>query len=58
VYDPVTERIFDYTNGVHIRNHRSMIGDPTQRYKETRCLLRALRSPPSWFDASKKRADL
>ena len=35
-YDPVTERVLDYANGVHdIRNRLiRLIGDPEQRYKE------------------------
>ena len=45
-YDPVTERILDYANGVHdIRNRLiRLIGDPTQRYQEDPVrMLRAVR---------------
>nr|WP_298112355.1 polynucleotide adenylyltransferase PcnB [uncultured Pseudomonas sp.] len=45
-YDPSTERILDYANGVHdIRNHLvRLIGDPTQRYQEDPVrMLRAVR---------------
>ena len=45
-YDPSTERILDYANGVHdIRNHLvRLIGDPTQRYQEDPVrMLRAIR---------------
>ncbi|MFJ3484698.1 polynucleotide adenylyltransferase PcnB [Pseudomonas sp. NPDC090202] len=45
-YDPVTERVLDYANGVHdIRNHLiRLIGDPQQRYKEDPVrMLRAVR---------------
>lgn len=45
-YDPVTERILDYANGVHdIRNRLiRLIGDPEQRYKEDPVrMLRAVR---------------
>jgi poly(A) polymerase len=45
-YDPSSERIFDYANGVHdIRNHLiRLIGDPTQRYQEDPVrMLRAVR---------------
>jgi poly(A) polymerase len=45
-YDPVSERILDYANGVHdIRNRLiRLIGDPEQRYKEDPVrMLRAVR---------------
>ncbi|WP_213880657.1 polynucleotide adenylyltransferase PcnB [Pseudomonas sp. dw_358] len=45
-YDPVTERILDYANGVHdIRNRLiRLIGDPRQRYQEDPVrMLRAVR---------------
>ncbi|MBV1814593.1 polynucleotide adenylyltransferase PcnB [Pseudomonas viridiflava] len=45
-YDPVTERVLDYANGVHdIRNRLiRLIGDPEQRYKEDPVrMLRAVR---------------
>ncbi|RJX78702.1 polynucleotide adenylyltransferase PcnB [Pseudomonas sp. LS-2] len=45
-YDPVTERVLDYANGVHdIRNRLiRLIGDPQQRYKEDPVrMLRAVR---------------
>jgi poly(A) polymerase len=45
-YDPGTERILDYANGVHdIRNHLvRLIGDPTKRYQEDPVrMLRAVR---------------
>ncbi|WP_416422419.1 polynucleotide adenylyltransferase PcnB [Pseudomonas sp. App30] len=45
-YDPVSERILDYANGVHdIRNHLiRLIGDPVQRYQEDPVrMLRAVR---------------
>ena len=45
-YDPVSERILDYANGVHdIRNHLiRLIGDPKQRYQEDPVrMLRAVR---------------
>lgn len=45
-YDPGSERILDYANGVHdIRNHLiRLIGDPTQRYQEDPVrMLRAVR---------------
>ena len=45
-YDPSTERILDYANGVHdIRNHLiRLIGDPTKRYQEDPVrMLRAVR---------------
>ncbi len=45
-YDPVSERILDYANGVHdIRNRLiRLIGDPTQRYQEDPVrMLRAVR---------------
>ena len=45
-YDPVTERILDYANGVHdIRNRLlRLIGDPQQRYQEDPVrMLRAVR---------------
>jgi poly(A) polymerase len=45
-YDPVSERILDYANGVHdIRNHLiRLIGDPRQRYQEDPVrMLRAVR---------------
>ena len=45
-YDPVSERILDYANGVHdIRNNLiRLIGDPTQRYQEDPVrMLRAVR---------------
>ena len=45
-YDPVTERILDYANGVHdIRNRLiRLIGDPKQRYQEDPVrMLRAVR---------------
>ncbi|WP_192552372.1 polynucleotide adenylyltransferase PcnB [Pseudomonas sp. IzPS59] len=45
-YDPVSERILDYVNGVHdIRNHLiRLIGDPKQRYQEDPVrMLRAVR---------------
>lgn len=45
-YDPVSERVLDYANGVHdIRNRLiRLIGDPEQRYKEDPVrMLRAVR---------------
>lgn len=45
-YDPVSERILDYANGVHdIRNRlMRLIGDPQQRYQEDPVrMLRAVR---------------
>ncbi len=45
-YDPVSERILDYANGVHdIRNRLiRLIGDPQQRYQEDAVrMLRAVR---------------
>jgi len=45
-YDPVSERILDYANGVHdIRNRLlRLIGDPTHRYQEDPVrMLRAVR---------------
>jgi len=45
-YDPVTERVLDFANGVHdIRNRLiRLIGDPQQRYKEDPVrMLRAVR---------------
>ena len=45
-YDPVSERILDYANGLHdIRNRLlRLIGDPTQRYQEDAVrMLRAVR---------------
>lgn len=45
-YDPVSERVLDYANGVHdIRNRLiRLIGDPQQRYKEDPVrMLRAVR---------------
>ncbi|RBL65937.1 polynucleotide adenylyltransferase PcnB, partial [Pseudomonas sp. MWU13-2625] len=45
-YDPVSERILDYANGVHdIRNNLiRLIGDPRQRYQEDPVrMLRAVR---------------
>lgn len=45
-YDPVSERILDYANGMHdIRNNLvRLIGDPTQRYQEDPVrMLRAVR---------------
>lgn len=45
-YDPVSERILDYANGVHdVRNRLiRLIGDPTQRYQEDPVrMLRAVR---------------
>lgn len=45
-YDPVSERILDYANGVHdVRNHLvRLIGDPRQRYQEDPVrMLRAVR---------------
>lgn len=45
-YDPITERVLDYANGVHdIRNRLiRLIGDPEQRYKEDPVrMLRAVR---------------
>ncbi|WP_407315010.1 polynucleotide adenylyltransferase PcnB [Pseudomonas sp. nanlin1] len=45
-YDPVTERILDYANGVHdVRNHLiRLIGDPVKRYQEDPVrMLRAVR---------------
>ncbi len=45
-YDPVSERILDYANGVHdIRNRLiRLIGDPSQRYQEDPVrMLRAVR---------------
>ncbi|NER65060.1 polynucleotide adenylyltransferase PcnB [Pseudomonas sp. MAFF212427] len=45
-YDPVSERILDYANGVHdIRNRLiRLIGDPVQRYQEDPVrMLRAVR---------------
>lgn len=45
-YDPISERILDYANGVHdIRNRLiRLIGDPTQRYQEDPVrMLRAVR---------------
>ncbi len=45
-YDPVSERILDYANGVHdIRNRLiRLIGDPTRRYQEDPVrMLRAVR---------------
>ena len=45
-YDPVTERILDYANGVHdVRNKLiRLIGDPSQRYQEDAVrMLRAVR---------------
>ena len=45
-YDPVSERILDYANGVHdIRNNLiRLIGDPRQRYQEDP--VRMLRAVP------------
>ena len=45
-YDPISERVLDYANGVHdIRNRLiRLIGDPQQRYKEDPVrMLRAVR---------------
>ncbi|MFP3526517.1 polynucleotide adenylyltransferase PcnB, partial [Pantoea sp. SIMBA_072] len=45
-YDPVSERILDYANGVHdVRNRLlRLIGDPTHRYQEDPVrMLRAVR---------------
>ena len=45
-YDPVSERVLDYANGVHdVRNRLiRLIGDPTQRYQEDPVrMLRAVR---------------
>jgi len=45
-YDPVSERILDYANGVHdVRNRLiRLIGDPVQRYQEDAVrMLRAVR---------------
>ena len=60
-YDPVTERILDYANGVHdIRNNLvRLIGNPTQRYQEDPVrMLRAVRFAAKLdFDIEKHSAE-
>ena len=60
-YDPVSERILDYANGVHdIRNNLvRLIGDPVQRYQEDPVrMLRAVRFAAKLdFDIEKHSAD-
>ena len=60
-YDPVSERILDYANGMHdIRNNLvRLIGNPTQRYQEDPVrMLRAVRFAAKLdFDIEKHSAD-
>jgi poly(A) polymerase len=60
-YDPISEHILDYANGVHdIRNNLvRLIGDPVQRYQEDPVrMLRAVRFAAKLdFDIEKHSAD-